>query len=123
MHKKECFCKFWWATACNEALFQNLPKLLHKIMIFPTLKQFFATLKMIQAKINATYLIFIAFQAIIAYKLNFHPQNPSCFSTVHSGMDMALWFGMSQFRKMGSQNKDPILLNFIKISCIQDMLL
>ena len=74
-------------------------------MIFPTLKQFFATLKMIQAKINATYLIFIAFQAIIAYKLNFHPQNPSCFSTVHSAkfgnVLLNLWLGpkMAQIGK------------------------
>ena len=55
-------------------------------MIFPTLKQFFVTLKIIQAKINGTYLIFMTFQAIIAGKLNFHPQNPSRFSTVHSEM-------------------------------------
>ena len=84
MHNKECFCQFLWATACNEALFQNLPKSLHKIVIFPTLSQFFATLKMIQAKINVTFLIFMAFQAKIAGKLNFHPQNPSRFSKVHS---------------------------------------
>ena len=36
--------KFWCATACNIALFQIWPKLLHKIVIFPTLRQFLATL-------------------------------------------------------------------------------
>ena len=36
--------KFWCATACNIALFQIWPKLLHKIVIFSTLRQFLATL-------------------------------------------------------------------------------
>ena len=37
-------------------------------------------------------------------------------------LTIPLWFGMSQFRKMGSLDKDPFLLHFIKILCIQGML-
>ena len=43
-YNKDHLTKFWCATACNIALFQNLPKSLHKIVIFPTLRQFLATL-------------------------------------------------------------------------------
>ena len=69
--------KFWWATACNRLLFQNLPKSLHKIEFFPSLRPFFSSLKVLHTKMVDSSSVYLVLWTIIAFKLNFQPQNPN----------------------------------------------
>ena len=64
----------------------------------------------------------VSAQHVLFYTLKMNAELGTVHKWCHFFWGEALWFGMYQFRKMGSLNKDPFLLHFIKILCIQGML-
>ena len=101
------------SNGLQHTTFPKFAKITTQNRIFPPLRPFFSSLKVLHTKMVDTSSVYIVFWTILAFKLNFQPQNPNRCSPALCELARPLMNDFSMNWHVGTGNYETKEIQFM----------